>query len=100
GTARWFSQPADVLAADESELDGLVAFVAMSGLTFLSPIAPDLRGIVCTSGSPESHLAILARELAVPCIMGAELTAPVTDGQRVRLELTTDGTARIWARPR
>lgn len=95
GSARWFHNPADVVGADEDELPGLIAFVGKGGMTFLSPILAEVKAVVCTAGSLESHLAILAREFEVPCVMGAELTADVADGDEVVLDLSDDSQATI-----
>ena len=95
GTARWFLDTADVLAVEDDELEDLVAFVHKGGMTFLSPILPDLKAIVCTAGSRESHLAILSREAAVPCVLVAELVGEVSDGDQVVLDLDDAETARI-----
>ncbi|HEY1974867.1 MAG TPA: PEP-utilizing enzyme [Pseudonocardia sp.] len=95
GMARWFHDTTDVLSIDDDDLEQTVAFVHKGGMTFLSPILPDLRGIVCTAGSRESHLAILCREADVPCVLAAELTGSVSDGDTVLLELSDPGTARI-----
>ena len=95
GSARWFHNPADVVGADEDELPGLIAFVGKGGMTFLSPILAEVKAVVCTAGSLESHLAILAREFEVPCVMGAELTGDVADGDGVVLDLTDDSQALI-----
>jgi phosphohistidine swiveling domain-containing protein len=95
GVARWFHDTADVLSIDDDDLEDTVAFVDKGGMTFLSPILPDLRAIVCTTGSRESHLAILSREADVPCVLAAELTAAVSDGDTVVLNLTDAETARV-----
>jgi phosphohistidine swiveling domain-containing protein len=95
GTARWFHTTADVLSIDEDDLAETVAFVHKGGMTFLSPILPDLRAIVCTAGSRESHLAILSRESDVPCVLAAQLTAEVADGAEVVLDLSDAQTARV-----
>jgi phosphohistidine swiveling domain-containing protein len=95
GTARWFNDTSDVLSIDDDDLEDTVAFVNKGGMTFLSPILPDLKGIVCTAGSRESHLAILSRESDVPCVLAAQLTATVSDGDPVVLDLTDGETARI-----
>ena len=60
GTARWFNDTSDVLSIDDDDLEETIAFVNKGGMTFLSPILPDLKAIVCTAGSRESHLAILS----------------------------------------
>lgn len=95
GTVRWFNDTADVLSIDDDDLEDTVAFVHKGGMTFLSPILPDLRGIVCTAGSRESHLAILCRESDVPCVLAAELTGDVQDGATVVLNLADPETARV-----
>lgn len=38
----------------------------------LAPLLPSLGGLVAEAGSPLSHLAILARELRVPTVVGSE----------------------------
>lgn len=95
GTARWFIDTSDVLAVDDDEVEEIIAFVHKGGMTFLSPILPDLKAIVCTAGSPESHLAILSREAAVPCVVAAELSGEVLDDSEVTLDLTDARNARI-----
>jgi phosphohistidine swiveling domain-containing protein len=95
GTARWFNDTSDVLSIDDDDLEETIAFVSKGGMTFLSPILPDLKGIVCTAGSRESHLAILSRESDVPCVLAAELTGTVTDGDAVTLDLSDAQTAHI-----
>jgi phosphohistidine swiveling domain-containing protein len=95
GTARWFNDTSDVLSIDDDDLEETIAFVSKGGMTFLSPILPDLKGIVCTAGSRESHLAILSRESDVPCVLGAELTGTVSDGDTVVLDLSDARTARL-----
>jgi hypothetical protein len=95
GVARWFNDTGDVLDIDDDDLEHTIAFVHKGGMTFLSPILPDLRGIVCSAGSRESHLAILCREADVPCVIQAALSGSVADGDTVALDLTDPVTARI-----
>ncbi len=42
-----------------------------------------------------AHLAILSRESDVPCVLAAELTGTVSDGDTVTLDLSDAETARI-----
>lgn len=88
GKAQWFRSPADVLAADEDTLDELIAFVEKGGATFMSPIHADLAAVVCTAGTLESHLAIVSREVDVPCVMGVSLSVEIEDGDEVSLDLS------------
>lgn len=95
GIARWFNDTSDVLSIDDDDLAETIAFVSKGGMTFLSPILPDLRGVVCSAGSRESHLAILCRESDVPCVLAAQLTGAVADADTVVLDLSDPATARI-----
>jgi pyruvate,water dikinase len=50
----------------------------------LAPLVPRLAAIVAETGSPLSHLAILARENGVAVVVGAQgATARWPDGQQV-----------------
>jgi phosphohistidine swiveling domain-containing protein len=95
GAVRWFHNPADVVGADEDDLPNLIAFVGKGGMTFLSPILAEVKAVVCTAGSLESHLAILAREFEIPCLMGTELTGDVVDGEEIVLDLADASTGMI-----
>ena len=95
GEARWFRSPADVVSAVGDDLAGVIAFVYQGGMTFLSPILADVTGVVCTTGSCESHLALLAREFEKPCVMAAHLDVVVSDGDTIVLHLEDPVRARI-----
>lgn len=95
GSARWFETPADVVLADIDQLHETVAFVRQPGVAFLAPILGHLRGVVCTIGSVNSHLALVALQYGLPCIMGADLREPVEDGTQVELEMHADRRGRI-----
>ncbi|GAA4047004.1 PEP/pyruvate-binding domain-containing protein [Streptomyces shaanxiensis] len=56
----------------------------------LAPLLPDLTGLVAQTGSPLSHLAVLAREFGLPAVVGAtDAVRRFPPGSR----LTVDGTA-------
>ncbi|MDQ1491949.1 MAG: hypothetical protein QOD57_4874 [Actinomycetota bacterium] len=95
GEVRWFRTPADVVSAVSDDLTGVVAFVYHGGMTFLSPILAEVKAVVCTAGSLESHLALLAREFEMPCIMGARLDVVLSDGDDVVLGLGDPDRAQI-----
>lgn len=95
GSVRWFHNPADVVGADEDDLPNLIAFVGKGGMTFLSPILAEVKAVVCTAGSLESHLAILAREFEIPCVMGTQLDGDLTDGDEIVLDLTNESVGTI-----
>ncbi|MGI5453910.1 PEP-utilizing enzyme [Streptomyces sp. CA-249302] len=37
----------------------------------LAPLLPELTGLIAQTGSPLSHLAVLAREFGLPAVVGA-----------------------------
>ncbi|MFJ8633359.1 PEP/pyruvate-binding domain-containing protein [Streptomyces sp. NPDC093568] len=56
----------------------------------LAPLLPGLTGLVAQTGSPLSHLAVLAREFGIPAVVGAvDAVRRFPPGAR----LTVDGTA-------
>ena len=71
--------PEDVLAFMDAGASGVVALVREAGATFLAPIYHELAAVVCTNGTPRSHIGIVSREFGVPCVMGA-----VFDGDEPR----------------
>ena len=69
GVWRSLDGPDDVLALMNSGAGGVVAVVRDAGATFLAPLYHELTAIVCTSGTPRSHIGIVSREFQVPCVM-------------------------------
>jgi hypothetical protein len=86
-----------------------IAVIDDAGGTLTAPILEGFTGIICKGGTIKSHLGVLSREYAIPCLMGAELSG-VAEGDRVRIESTknppdtsaeaaraaTRDRARIW----
>ena len=88
--------PEDVLELMDTGAEGIIALVRDAGATFLAPIYHELAGVVCTSGTPRSHIGIVSREFQVPCIMGCRfLEAEPADGAAVELDCSgTEGVLR------
>lgn len=85
------------LLEDTDRVGGLVLLIDEPGATFLSPLLlAGPRAVVCTAGTPKSHLGIVTREFDIPCVMGVALTAPLPDGTRV--EITFDGAEQATLR--
>ena len=55
-----------------NKANGKIIICEDAGTTTLGPILPDLSGVIWTTGSAGSHLAIVSREFELPCIMNAE----------------------------
>lgn len=73
GTLRVVASIPDVLELMKQELSEVVVFSREASATAVTPLFPKIRGVVCTQGGATSHLAIVAREFDLPCVMGATL---------------------------
>lgn len=62
----------DVIALFDNA-QGKICMVDDAGTTTLGPILSDLEGVICTTGGPGSHLAIVSREFDIPCIMAINI---------------------------
>ena len=83
--------PDDVLELMSTGADGVIALVRDAGATFLAPIYHELTGIVCTSGTPRSHIGIVSREFQVPCVMGFAFESDEPDdGVEVEVDCSGD----------
>ncbi|WP_261558289.1 PEP/pyruvate-binding domain-containing protein [Frankia tisae] len=64
----------------------------------LASALPELAGLVSTTGSPLSHLAILAREYGVPAVIGvADATTTFADGDEVIVDGSAGEVERVEA---
>ena len=83
-TGRWRSleSPDDVVALMDSSALGVVAFVRDAGATFLAPIYHELTAVVCSGGTPRSHIGLVSREFQVPCVMAAVFANGVPENGR------------------
>lgn len=91
GVWRAMEGPDDVLALMETGADGVVALVREAGATFLAPIYHELTAVVCTNGTPRSHIGIVSREFHVPCIMATEFDgAEPENGAEVEVDCSGD----------
>ena len=89
------AQVLDLLDAEE-RVPGLVLLIDEPGATFLSPLLlAGPRAVVCTAGTPKSHLGIVTREFDIPCVMGVELSVRPEDGRRVEIRFDGSGSATV-----
>ena len=68
GTWRVLNGPDDILGLMDTGAEGVVALVRDAGATFLAPIYHEVTAVICTSGTPRSHIGIMCREFQVPCV--------------------------------
>jgi signal transduction protein with GAF and PtsI domain len=78
--------PEDVLDLMDNGAEGVVALVRDAGATFLAPIYHELTAVICTGGTPRSHIGIVSREFQIPCIMGAVFEAEPVAGAEVEVD--------------
>jgi signal transduction protein with GAF and PtsI domain len=91
GKLRVLDAPDDVIALMDDGATGVIALVRDAGATFLAPIFHELAGVVCTGGTPRSHIGIVSREFQIPCIMGAVFPdGEPADGAEVELDCSSD----------
>lgn len=83
--------PDDVIELMDTGADGVIALVRDAGATFLAPIYHELTAVVCTSGTPRSHIGIVSREFQVPCVMAASFDAgEPAAGSQVEVDCSGD----------
>lgn len=73
GTLRLVESIEDVLRLMKGDLSEVIVLTQSASATAITPLFPRIRGLVCTSGGPTSHLAIVAREFDLPCLMGSDI---------------------------
>jgi phosphohistidine swiveling domain-containing protein len=79
-----------VVRSDVAEAGPGVVLVVRALDPRLAPVIPQLSGLVAETGSPLSHLAILAREYGVPTVVGkVGAVGAVHDGDVVEVDGST-----------
>lgn len=97
GIAKYISKVEDVIELIKGEAEGKICIVEQSGTTTLGPILSRISGVVCTTGSTGSHLAIVSREFEIPAIMACRLkmTFEELNGKKIKLQTDADGKTGI-----
>lgn len=68
----------------KDNLEEVILLTDSPSATAVVPLLAKVRGVICRSGGMTSHLAIVSREFALPCVMGAETeNAEELEGKRV-----------------
>jgi phosphohistidine swiveling domain-containing protein len=82
----------EVLALLGEDLSDAVLLTGQPSATAVGPLLSRVGGVICTGGGPATHLAIVSRGLALPCVMQADMGADVRPGDRVSVD--ADGVVR------
>jgi phosphoenolpyruvate-protein kinase (PTS system EI component) len=84
GTLREVDSVPDVLRLMSTDLSDVILYMKSASVTAVTPLCAKIKGVICTAGGPTSHLAIVAREFDLPCVMASEIDFQGTlDGQTV-----------------
>jgi len=73
GTLRAVESLEDVLRLMKTDVSEAVIFTHSASATAVTPLFAKIKGVICTTGGATSHLAIVAREFDLPCVMGSEI---------------------------
>ena len=84
----WSLVRAEDLARVPADVPAVVAVVKDPGAVWLRSLGDRLAAVVCTTGTPRSHVGILAAAMGVPCIVDA--TVSVDDGTEVEVDCSGD----------
>lgn len=91
GELKFIQSVEDVIALFDCA-SGKICIVEDSGTTTLGPILSDLSGVLCTTGSDGSHLAIVSREFEIPCLMGLNIkTEDIKDLDGKKVKIISEG---------
>jgi len=91
GRAQYVAGVESVLALMSEDVSGMILIVREAGATGVAPIIGDAGGVVCLTGGPTSHLALVAKEYGVPALMGAELSGDPAALDGTAITLNPDG---------
>ena len=93
GTLRVVETVQDVLKLMRSDVSEIIIFTRSASATTVTPLFSRIKGVVCTAGGATSHLAIVAREFDLPCVMGSEIEYDGDLDQRI---ITISSTGEIF----
>ena len=99
GKIRFLDSPEEVLEfIDGDDVEESIVISRGGTTTFMSPaLMSGVAGLITLQWAPESHLGILSREFAIPCVMSTSFTEGIqtargetipADGTTVRLDIS------------
>ena len=89
GSVRYIRDTNDVIALMKEGPYGKICLTEQSGVTFLGPVFNKIAGIICTTGSRGSHLAIMSREFEIPAFMSCKLDLPLEELDHTLITMET-----------
>ncbi len=73
GVLRVIETVQDVISLMKTDVSNVILFTRSASATTVTPLFSRIKGVICTAGGPTSHLAIVAREFDIPCVMASEI---------------------------
>jgi phosphoenolpyruvate-protein kinase (PTS system EI component) len=73
GVLRVIETVQDVIGLMKTDVSNVILFTRSASATTVTPLFSRIKGVICTAGGPTSHLAIVAREFDIPCVMASEI---------------------------
>lgn len=84
----------ELLGLTGEQLAETIVWINEPVVTIVAPIMEQVAAILCPTGGPASHVAIVARELGLPCLMRCTVA---TEDQLAGREVTVRSDGTIWA---
>jgi hypothetical protein len=81
----------DLLELMGSGRTDIVAYLEHPNVTMVGPLYDSLAAIVCRHGDDSAHVAIVARDLGIPCAVQATLDRDPAELRGCRVRLDTEG---------
>jgi len=72
GVLRVVESVEDVLRLLKEDISETILLTPTASATIMTPLFPRIKGVICSTGGATSHVAIVAREFDLPCIMGVQ----------------------------
>ena len=72
GVLRVVESVEDVLGLMKEDISDVILLTPTASATIMTPLFPRIKGVVCSTGGATSHVAIVAREFDLSCIMGVQ----------------------------
>ena len=97
GIARFVADIQTVVEMMNADMSATILLVEDASATAVAPIIGDARAVVCTSGGPTSHLALVSKEFGVPCVVAAALREDTASLDGTTMTIGADGEISIAA---
>jgi phosphohistidine swiveling domain-containing protein len=86
----------DLLEVMDRDDGPFIAYMTYPNVTMIAPAYDVMSGIVCEHGDAVSHVAIVAREIDVPCAVQTRLEIPLEQLRGREVRLSASGQLEVW----